>query len=90
MTSGTLTISWILPPEEICSGFAVEGDMVVDRPDCCAEVDEASEKDSPRRHHFSCKSQLANQGELGAGSLAQELCYGKKEFVFAVRSDGHR
>ena len=53
--------------------------MVVDRLDRCAEVDEASEKDSPRRHHFSCKSQLANQGEqlvLGAGSLAQELCYG--------------
>ena len=53
----------LLPPVEVCSGFHVEGDVVMEWSDCGAKVDEAAQEYAAWGDDLAGEGQLADQGE---------------------------
>ena len=69
---------------EVCLGFLVERDVVVQPRDSGGEIDESPEEDTTRGDDLACKGELADereQGSFGAGVPLDEVMERLEQFL---------
>ena len=78
---------------EVCLGFLVERDVVVQPRDSGGDIDESPEEDTTRGDDLACKGELADereQGSFGAGVPSDEVMERLEQLILPGLGDGAR